>query len=390
MFGGDVNAREILDRLVPVPAGGGDWGAVLRGAQRARRPRRLRIGAAAAIAVAFVAVAIVALLAPSRHGSSVVDRALAAIGDGPVLHIVLRDTTPRWTTVDLATGRHDAAYQEIETWSDPERGSHWILRVDGNVINDSVWGRPITDPALTAFVNGYRSALEDGRARDVGNGEVDGTKVQWLEFRSESGGGEEVAVDAETYAPVAIRWVAHDTPGPLTKVLEIETEPAGAGDFAPAERKPYPTRGDVVSSEVIDRARAQGQLRTPVLWPGPRVAGLDFSLARADEWKVVLSGDEAASIEGKGIRLAYTAPGAEHPSLRLSESSYPAFAYGWEPSDPGPKPGTMRIKAFRAVAGSLGGDMYQGELRRDGTYVVFQGESEEQIVTAARALEPMP
>jgi hypothetical protein len=391
MSGLDLQTSELLECFVPEPVGAaGDWEAVVADAHVGQR--RWPMFKTAAVVAASVAVIAAAVLAwPFGGGSgSVVDRALAALGDGPVLHVVLRETTPAWVTVDLATGARHAAYQETETWSDPDRGSHWILRIDGRVVDDSVWERPIKDPLLLAFVNGYRSALEDGRGRAAGEGDVEGVKVHWLEFRSASGGAEEVAVDADSYEPVAIRWVSHEIPAPFTRVLEINTEPAGAGDFTAEQHRPHPSRGDVVQSDVVERSRAQGWLSTPVLWPGPSVAGVEFSVARADEWKVVYPNDEAAPVAGHGIRLAYTAPGDQHPSLRLSEASYPTFAYGWWGVVPAPEPGTIRITAFRAAAGSLGGDMYQGQIVQDGTFVVLQGTSEEQVVAAAKALEPMP
>src|SRR2546423_11631297 len=106
MSGADVNVGKILDRFVTAPAGDGDWGAVVRDANLASPRNRRRLGAEAAIGVAVIAVALVALLAPSRHGGgSIVERARAAIGNGPVLHIVMRYPVPRYTVVDLKTGR---------------------------------------------------------------------------------------------------------------------------------------------------------------------------------------------------------------------------------------------------------------------------------------------
>ena len=42
MFGADLNAAEILDRLVPVPAAEGDWSAVVRDAIEARQDATIR------------------------------------------------------------------------------------------------------------------------------------------------------------------------------------------------------------------------------------------------------------------------------------------------------------------------------------------------------------
>src|SRR5436190_6197267 len=139
MFDADLNVAEILDRYTPVPAVDGDWAAIL-GDARARSRRRRRPVAAATIAAAVLAVGLVALLAPSRHGGgSIVDRALAAIGNGPVLHVVTRSPYPRDTLIDLKSGDSRQVYDEIEEWSDPKRGVHSIGRAEGHVVYDSVW-----------------------------------------------------------------------------------------------------------------------------------------------------------------------------------------------------------------------------------------------------------
>ena len=405
MSGLDLQTREILDRFVPVPtAAAGDWDAVVAEATAVRRRTGWTGWRAAALVAAASAAVLAAVLAWPFGGSSggILERASAALGSGPVLHVVTREAAPKWLTVDLATGERRVSYQEVETWSDPERGSHWIARVDGRVVDDSLWQHPMSDPALTTFVTGYREALAAGSARVVSDGELDGVKVHWLEFRPSNAAtaddaAEQVAVDAQTFEPLALRWEQHGAPlpAPLTKVLSIETQPAGAGDFTAPEPRTYPSRGDVVDSNLLERAQAQGSLPTPVLWPGPRVAGLDFALVRADDWKIVYTDPEPQALTGKGVRLVYGDSVNGHPdfrgeSLYLAEASYPTFAYGWQPFEPAPDHATVRIKVFAPVAGSLGGADYQGELVRDGTYVVIHATSEDAVIAAAKALEPMP
>ncbi|HWJ33548.1 MAG TPA: hypothetical protein VNR59_14540, partial [Gaiellaceae bacterium] len=61
--------------------------------------RFLAVAAAIAVAVAL------AVIAPWRgHGDGMIDRALVAVGRGPVLHAVVEFDSPRATVVDLSTG----------------------------------------------------------------------------------------------------------------------------------------------------------------------------------------------------------------------------------------------------------------------------------------------
>jgi hypothetical protein len=196
---------------------------------------------------------------------SLVDRALAAVGNEPVLHVVTRRTEPSGTTlVELSTGRKTVGPRVMETeiWFDEERAlEHTITRVTGEQTQDvlstqqsvssesgPVWTcariaahpveatragvscnfsgdngtkprhvpepPPIVDPALTGFVDGYRQALATGAARRIGEGTVHGRHVYWLELRlpdPDTTPGDpsvdlskRVAVDSDTYRPLVI------------------------------------------------------------------------------------------------------------------------------------------------------------------------------------------
>ena len=50
-----------------------------------------------------------------------IDRALAATGEGPVLHLVYESDLPH-TLVDLETGERTELRAEHEVWFDPEAG----------------------------------------------------------------------------------------------------------------------------------------------------------------------------------------------------------------------------------------------------------------------------
>src|SRR5438874_1141798 len=107
---------ELLDELMPsYDDRQGDWKAVATAAGR-RRHRR----AGVSIALALVVAVALALAWPfhAQHGGFF-DRALAAVGDGPVLHVVLRGD---WggTLVDLRTGERKPVYGDDEYWYDTE------------------------------------------------------------------------------------------------------------------------------------------------------------------------------------------------------------------------------------------------------------------------------
>jgi hypothetical protein len=344
----------------------------------------------------------VLLLAPGRHGGgSVVERALAALGNGPVLHVVTRSGTPRYELIDLATGERRPVYDEIEEWSDPQRGVHTIARAEGHVVSDSVWGVPEQDAALTEFLAGYREALSSGKAQVVGDGEVDGKAVYWLtvgatDSPEAAAQHSEVAVDKESFAPVALRDVHGGIVGPLEPILQMDAEPEGAGSFdAVPQPKAFPERGDVVDATTIDISAAPTVLRTPALWAGREVAGLPLSLVRSQELKMVYPADANLPPEtADGLEVVYGAVVNDHPDsaggnwLQLSEASAPAFAYGWNPSDPALAPGILRMKEFYAATPSSRGS-YRGEILVRGTYVVIDGFDREAVITAAKALAPV-
>jgi hypothetical protein len=96
----ETRIADLLDELTPsYDDRRGDWERV---AVAAGRRRRRRVGVSVVMAV--VAAVALALAWPfhAQHGGFF-DRALAAVGDGPVLHVVLRGD---WggTLVDLRTG----------------------------------------------------------------------------------------------------------------------------------------------------------------------------------------------------------------------------------------------------------------------------------------------
>lgn len=324
-------------------------GAVLPSGASSRRHRRRRwwLAASAVAVVTSAALAAGLLLTTTGVQPSLVDRALAAVGDEPVLHVVTRQTVPSPTTlVELSTGRRITGSLVIrtETWFDQERAlEHTITRVTGEPTQDvlltpqgvtsesgPVWTcariaahpgeatranvscnfngengptprhvpepPPTVDPALAGFVDGYRQALATGAARKIGEGTVRGRHVVWLEFRlpdPDTNPGdprvdfrERVAVDTDTYRPLVIIPVTDGAAGAAGyDVLEIGTVARPDADFSKPKllRSQGPTSIRFRVTDTIDLAQASGVLGTRALWPGPEIGGLKLVAVQRQE-----------------------------------------------------------------------------------------------------------
>lgn len=269
-------------------------GEVLSTGSQSRARRWWLAGAGVATAVGAVAAAVLLFGATSVQ-PTLVDRALAAVGNEPVLHVVTRQTVPsRVTLLKLSTGRPVTPPPRVittEVWFDHERAlEHTITRVPGEPAQDTlltpegvtsesgpVWTcariaahpveatrahvscnasgengttprhvpepPPTIDPALAGFVDGYRQALAGGAARRIGEGTVRGRHVFWLELRLPDPDTnpddprvdfrERVAVDSDTYRPLLIIPV---TDGVAARsgydVLEIGAVARADADFS--------------------------------------------------------------------------------------------------------------------------------------------------------------
>src|SRR5687767_12240358 len=139
------DVKELIERMEPAPGARGDWDAVVRDAGVRRRRALLR--PLAGLAVAAAALFALALFQPWEGESpTVLERALAAVDDGPVLHVVLRG---EWggTLVSLSTPDRQPVHGENEVWYDSERGLvHMISRLGGVIQHEEVY-EPKKPPA---------------------------------------------------------------------------------------------------------------------------------------------------------------------------------------------------------------------------------------------------
>ena len=365
-----------------------------------RRGRLARVLAAAAVVAALTALAVVSPWESSSR-PSLVDRALAAIGSGPVLHAVLEhERLDAPIAVDLATGRERALPTTTEIWFDEKRKvEHSTLRIDGQVKGESLQTltrsispggsfpshtEPWLDPALREFADGYRSALASGRAIRDGQGVVDGKSVTWLRFALEHG-YQRVAVDAQTSLPVRVETYWGGSPTVYT-VRRIEALPEGSGDFTPPRvRRPEPESYGRLPVRIAPRAASR-------VIPGALAVGNSFQrlpLVKVVETKlstVFKPHEHAAPRVARGLEFDYGTDRfrGDEPFVVIAETAKPQPQNGWR-DWPAPRPGELVVGSDTVM---LVRAHWSGLTVKNGIYVTILGPSREVILAAARALEP--
>lgn len=363
-----------------------------------QRPARRRVtGPRFLTATVAVAAAVaIALVAPwQERGPSFVDRALAAVGGGPVVHAVVEYSWDRDVVVEIATGEERQRVHRTEYWYDEERKTLRTRQLtDGVQLTEIVetpqraWsdvgefraGGNVArlDPAIAGFVTGYRDALEDGSAEVVGETIVDGRTAKLIRFRPAAGGGvQEVAVDAESYRPLRFHYTypPDGRRSPEWRVVSIETVPREPSTFAPPERSaPRPTAGWGEEAAAISLDRAAAVLgSTPLGLVGRRVERVELQQVGAEL-------TDGRRVEGVVLRIEY------EDGLRVSQAVDPAGLYALGIDDGG---------APTAPAGSMSvfsdpRSRWQAELRVGKSGVVIDAPTPELLLESARALRPLP
>jgi hypothetical protein len=215
------------------------------GSTQRRRRELLRTTWPVATLVAVAAVALIALLAPWQgHGSPVVARALAALGDGPVVHLIVREAAP----LQAGPVRPPINERQWELWYDRKHKLlHAVVRRNGRVVGEVLetpdvtitsggvvrrHAKPKLDPALRDFATRYQADLVSHRLQVTSRAKLDGRPVIWLRSRRLS-----VAVDTATYKPVVARRLVHErVVGPVEQIAAAETLPLGKGNFVAPRR----------------------------------------------------------------------------------------------------------------------------------------------------------
>lgn len=390
---------------------------------QSRRPRRsylarrlVPVVALAAAAFAFV------MIAPWQHGpaSTVIQRALAAIGDEPVMHVITRSDTG-FTYVDLASGREAPQLNSLEIWYDRERRFFHIKdSIDGHLVHEGLWTPagvwqsdqpPISgdhvdrlhrgplDPALEQFFDHYRSALKNGEARPAGSGTIDGHEVNWIELSLDGGESqyfERVAIDSGTALPIRVELSSDGKVEHGYDVVSIETMPAGEGDFTAPKGGLAKVYGESQKTPIsLSEAAAAlpGALST-----GDSIAGLSFSSVTREDLSITYpKSSEQTPLVFTGVEIRYGAglprrsgaprsewEGGHGDFVTLQEAAAPQPLYGWS---------FLGVTRSGTILISPGGELVlnglEGFLVKNGIYVHIQASSRDLLLEAARALEPI-
>jgi hypothetical protein len=394
---------------------------------RRRWLSRRRLASVAGIAAALAAAAALLLTSPWGRSPSFVEKALAAVGSEPVLHVVVVSQTgsPGGPVIDLNTGKTVVRTQQTEIWFDSERDlKKTIETVDGHVLDDMLetrqggWSQagpiitcswiaahpveatrlrvscnangengttprkipetppPPLDPALAGFVDHYRSALASGAAREVGRGHYGGHDVVWLEFNTNER-MERVAVDAHTYEPLAIE-------GEFTlRVLEAEALAFSPGFFTKPTAVETQRGSTVTSSREVSPTAAASLLGGRALWFGQSWNGLTLVATTLQE-RTIGYGPGRERTQAEVVRFTYapdTATGTPDTESRIDiyESTSCVVSVGWECNAQDP-----------AQSGELKVFGWLGLLRSNGLYVsTWNLGNSHTSLDLARALIPV-
>lgn len=264
--------------------------------------RRYRLPSVALAAVAAAAGVALLLVSPwSGHGG-LVQRALAAVGTGEVLHVVFtQQEQGEPQAVSLPSGAAlPAPTVQQEVWYDQSRSLEKSVESlpNGDVLGQSlltpqadynsagkitneaminpsngnitsfVGPAASLEPALADFVDEYQSALSSGQATQTGTGQVDGHDVVWLHFAADPAHylpAMDVAVDASTFTPVQVRT---DDANPVQfTVTEIDSQ---AYDPSLFTQPPVtsPTSISTGTPTPIDATQAPSVLGGQAVWLG--------------------------------------------------------------------------------------------------------------------------
>ena len=377
------------------------WDAIVReaaGRAERRRARRWLLGVipvSAAAAIAFV----LALAWPfGGDEGGVLERALAAVGDGPVLHVVFRDKAHS-TLIDLESGSKTPVYSERELWYDPDRGVHVVSRFGGKAYREVTYPAsraPADLRAIARLAARYREALKSREVASAEPGTIGGLAVYWITVRREvlpdvADGKlhewrQQVAVSRESYEPVATRET-RDGKAPdftIARILEMEMLPSGQGDFRP---KRDPREGMEVmmpggAGQPITIEQARALLGRDPLSLGGAFEDLRLTrVGRLDYRSCAPAGRECES--ATGVALFYGAADADgHPDfrrpfvlIRQLAREHPLF----HPAG-----------SFVPPRGSVLVSSKHASLHRNGLYVAIDASSDELALAAARALAPIP
>lgn len=390
-----TEVRERLEQLVPDRPEDGDWDRVLVDAERPQH-RRLGLVIPLPAAAAILAVLVLAWPLGNEQSGGVLDRALAVIGEGPVVHVVYRGESGS-ALVDLSSGEVTPLVADSELWYDPERGVHRRSRLGSVIQWDVVVPRSMVSERqerdLLALADNYRSALESGQAQVLGPGEVAGRAVEWIRVRQTGAFTEEVAVDRETSEPVYARITEDGLVRAGSSIVKLERLPVEAAPFDAKDRAKDDPVNQPEGGTGFGRLLAPGEFPAavggPAFWLGPSFEG--EPLADAREFFV------RESTTSKGLYLFYgelrrdgetLLRALSEPKVVLEEFRELPDFWVVGPQALAAREGSVLISNNRSHVGDKELPQRWGVVLRDGTYVSIEATGVRGVLEAAVALRP--
>jgi DNA-directed RNA polymerase specialized sigma24 family protein len=399
------------NELLPLDPQPARWQSVIDDALTAKRKRWWFVRAVLVAGVAVAAGASTAALAWSFGGGAhetVLQRAAATLGDGPVLHFVIRGG---WggTLIDLKTGSRNYFYATEEFWYERGGRIHEVSRFAGVAQGDATYSadrRSSLNKDVGSLVTRYRQALRDGSALVLGRNVVDGHQVYWIRVDSEllpdahnrlHKRAYDVAVSKETFQPVAVRELRDGKPGPSGNsiVLKAESVPKDEGNFARMPRDSSGLPVKIAWTGFLTPSEAGAVLGRPALWAGHSVAGLDLARIWKDErgegynaksggWSKTYTGvtffygtlddngDPASSRNASGA--ATPMPFVQVSESRTLDSLFQRVVTNYSPPE-----GSILVFDARIAV-----------MQKDGLYLALDASSRGLLLAAARTLERVP
>lgn len=284
--------------------------------------RRRRWRLPSFVLAAGVAAGVVALLLVSPWsggGDGLVQRALAAVGTGPVMHIVMEDSTST-TFVNLKTGRETGGTSREETWIDRQDDRYQILNTQGGRFLSDQLGKFHSSPAsrsrpafsAAALVDFYVALATGAHTAVVGRGTFNGRHIYWLRSRPSSEAPGEIGVDAHTYKPVLLRFNTPPSPYYYERILLAKATAYSSADFK--RRGPIPNRiprpvAGGIGGFTLGRTNPAVHgtvVRAPWLTAGAAAAGLRIRAVRPFTFRKQNNGAPKATVHG--LELVYGPP----------------------------------------------------------------------------------
>lgn len=375
------------------------------------RSRRRRLPTFVAAATVAAGAVVLLLISPWSGSGGLVQRALAAVGDGEVLHVVFTEQPgpPGWygaVSLPSGTALPDPTLRR-EVWYDQSRGLEKsifsfgngngfgesietpqgdynstgrisnAITVDGNKVTPSVGPAASLEPALADFVDQYQSALASGKATRTGTGEVGGQDVIWLHIAADPAHyypAMDVAIDASTYAPVQVRT---DDEDPVQfDVSEIDTQAYDPSLFTPPPVT-SPVSSATGATTPIDATQAPSALHGRAVWLGQSWNGYEL-VSVAQEQLTDSYAPDSGKQPVQSVAVVFTyANGSD--VLKIEESAQCEFGLGMSCEGPyEPQEGVLFLNQPGSSSTTMIGGVY---------VAIHQSGSQADAVAVANALQ---